>query len=210
MPANYNNSAWFYDSVSRLIYGKALINAQVYLLQYIPANAHILIAGGGTGWIFEEIIKKYSTGLSITYVEIAPKMMALSKKRNIGGNQVIFINDAVENVLLRADFDVMITPFLFDNFTEQTTRKVFNRIHGLLKPGGLWLNCDFQLTGKWWQKVFLKSMFLFFKLICNIEASHLPEIEKYFRLHDYKVIDERTFFGDFINSKVYLKVQKIF
>jgi hypothetical protein len=51
MPANYNNSAWFYDRLSRMVYGRALINAQVYLLQYVPAGASVLIAGGGTGWI---------------------------------------------------------------------------------------------------------------------------------------------------------------
>ena len=71
---------------------------------------------------------------------------------------MIFVNDAIENVVLSADFDVVITPFLFDNFTEQTLQKVFNHIHNSLKPGGIWLNADFQLTGKWWQNVLLKSM----------------------------------------------------
>ncbi len=51
MAANYNNSAWFYDSLAGLVYGKALVKAQVYLLQYIPADSNILIVGGGTGWI---------------------------------------------------------------------------------------------------------------------------------------------------------------
>ena len=58
-------------------------------------------------------------------------------------------------------FDVVITPFLFDNFTEQTTQKVFSHINQLLKRNGTWLNVDFQLTGKWWQNILLKSMFLF-------------------------------------------------
>ncbi|HAL82557.1 MAG TPA: methyltransferase type 12, partial [Mucilaginibacter sp.] len=181
MSANFNNSAWFYDRLSRLVFGRAIVNAQVYLLQYIPKNANILIVGGGTGWILDEITKLQPLGLNITYVEVSVKMTAVSKKRNIGHNRVVFINEAIENVNLRPGFDIVVTPFLFDNFREQTLQKVFINIHALLKPGGLWLNCDFQLTGIWWQKVFLKSMFLFFKLICNIEASHLPEIEKYFR-----------------------------
>jgi ubiquinone/menaquinone biosynthesis C-methylase UbiE len=141
--------------------------------------------------------------LQITYVEIAVDMMALSKKRNTGSNEVIFINDAVENVNPDANFDVVITPFLFDNFTEETTGKVFNHLHKLLKPGGLWLNTDFQLTGKWWQGVLLTSMFLFFKMLCNIEASKLPDVEKQFEEHGYKVVDEKAFFGDFIISRVY-------
>lgn len=186
-----------------MVYGRALINAQVYLLQYVPANAVVLIAGGGTGWILEELTKIHPSGLQITYVEVAADMMALSKKRNTGSNKVTFINDAVENVTPDTKFDVVITPFLFDNFTEQTTEKVFNHLHNLLKPGGLWLNADFQLTGKWWQNVLLRSMFLFFKILCNIEASKLPDVDRQFGVHGYKTIEERTFFGDFIISKVY-------
>ena len=203
MAANYNNSAWFYDRLSRLVYGNALINAQLYLLDYIKPDTRILIVGGGTGWILDELTRILPSGLKITYVEVAADMMALSKKRNTGSNEVVFINDAIENVNLSPDFDVVITPFLFDNFTEQTLHIVFAHIHSLLKPGGLWLNADFQLTGKWWQQFLLKSMFLFFKVICGIEAGKLPGIEAYFTSNNYKVISEKTFFNDFIAAKVY-------
>jgi ubiquinone/menaquinone biosynthesis C-methylase UbiE len=203
MAANYNNSAWFYDRLSRLVYGNALINAQLYLLHYIKPDTRILIVGGGTGWILDELTGIHPSGLKITYVEVAADMMALSKKRNTGSNEVVFINDAIENVNLSPDFDVVITPFLFDNFTEQTLHIIFAHIHSLLKSGGLWLNADFQLTGKWWQQFLLISMFLFFKVICGIEASKLPEIESHFTSNNYKVISEKTFFNDFIVAKVY-------
>ncbi len=205
MSANYNNSAWFYDGLARLVYGRALVNAQVYLLHHIPANSNVLIVGGGTGWILEELARIHPKGLSITYVEIATAMVALSKKRNTGDNKVTFINDAIENVALSPDFDVVVTPFLFDNFTEQTLHKVFNSINGLLKKDGLWLNCDFQLTGKWWQWVMLKSMFVFFRLICNIEASKLPKIRECFEQDGFKARAQKNFFGEFIEAGVYKK-----
>lgn len=203
MPSNYDNSAWFYDRLSRLVYGKALINAQVYLLPYVPANSNVLIVGGGTGWILEELAKIHPTGLKITYVEISSKMMALSQKRNCGGNPVTFITQPVEEVVFAEKFDVIITPFLFDNFKEETLQTVFNHLHNRLKTGGLWLNTDFQLTGKWWHKVLLKSMLLFFRALCNIEASTLPDIQNQFKKNSYYVIAESNFFADFINSTVY-------
>lgn len=205
MAANFNNSAWFYDRLSRLVYGKALINAQLYLLQYIKPGSNILIVGGGTGWILEELTKLHPSGLHITYVEVAANMMALSQKRNIGKNEMVYINNAIENVTLLPNFDVVITPFLFDNFTEQTLGVVFTHIHHSLKPGGLWLNADFQLTGKWWQTFLLKSMFLFFKVVCGIEAGKLPGIARYFTRNEYEVIDEQTFFNEFIVARVYGK-----
>ena len=203
MAANYNNSAWFYDGLSRLVFGRALIDAQVYLLQYIPLNSHILIAGGGTGWILEEIGKVHPSDLTITYVEVSAKMMEKSKKRFTGKNRVIYINSAIENVTMDTSYDVIITPFLLDNFTTETLQKVFDHLHTLLKPNGLWLNTDFQLSGIWWQKVFINAMLLFFKSLCRIEASQLPDIEKQFKQNNYKVIAIKTFFNGFVISKVY-------
>ncbi len=205
MAANYDNSAWFYDRLSRLIYGKALVRAQVYLLQYIPAESTILIAGGGTGWILEEISKLHPSGLKITYVEISAKMMALSHKRSVGNNQVIYINEPVENLDEQSGYDVLITPFLFDNFTEQTLQKVFTHLHNQLKSYGIWLNTDFRLAGKWWQSFLLQSMILFFRVICRIEAKKLPEIEKCFGQHQLKTIGQKDFLGEFILSTAYQK-----
>jgi ubiquinone/menaquinone biosynthesis C-methylase UbiE len=205
MPANYDNSAPFYDRLSRLVFGKALVNAQVWLLPHIPKNTTILIIGGGTGWILNEITKLHPSGLYITYVEISANMMALSRKRNIGANKVEFINQAVEDAGLPQKFDVVITPFLLDNFTEDGLNVVFHHIHETLLTGGLWLNADFQLMGKWWQFLLLKSMLLFFKVLCGVPSWHLPKVRQQFDKYEYAMVDQKSFFGDFVMSKVYRK-----
>jgi ubiquinone/menaquinone biosynthesis C-methylase UbiE len=207
MASNYDNSAWFYDRLAKVFYGDALKNAQVYLLQLIKPQSTILIAGGGTGWILEEIARIHPSGLTITYVEISAKMVALSRKRLVGSNQIIYINKPIEEVQLNTAFDIVITPFLFDNFKEDTLTTVFVHLDKLLKADGTWLNTDFQLTGKWWQNVLLKTMFIFFKVICGIETSVLPDIERQFNVHRYKVIAQKNFYGDFIGSKAYRKQQ---
>jgi ubiquinone/menaquinone biosynthesis C-methylase UbiE len=203
MSSNYDNAAWFYDRLSRVVYGRALINAQLYLLPHIPANSTVLIVGGGSGWILEELTRIHPSGLSITYVEISAKMMALSQKRNTGNNTIAYLNSAIQDAMLLAEFDVIITAFLFDNFKDDTLQKAFNQLHLTLKAGGIWLNTDFQLTGKWWQNLLLKSMLLFFRMLCNVEATTLPDIDGLFRQNGYEVITEKTFFGDFISSKAY-------
>jgi ubiquinone/menaquinone biosynthesis C-methylase UbiE len=204
MRGNYDNSARFYDNLSRLVFGKALVMAQVHLLPYIPANSNVLIIGGGTGWLLEEITKLHPSSLNITYVEISEKMIDLSRKRSIGNNRITFINKPIQQVVLNQQ-DVIITPFLFDNFTEVNLHPLFAHIHSMLKPVGLWLNTDFQLTGKWWQYILLKSMLLFFKVLCGVESWRLPDVEKRFNEYGYDVIEEKTFFNDFIITKMYTK-----
>jgi ubiquinone/menaquinone biosynthesis C-methylase UbiE len=200
---NYDNAAWFYDSLSRLVFGKAIINAQVYLLQHIPARSNILIVGGGTGWILDELTARHPAGLTITYVEVSAKMMAISTTRNIGANNLTFINSAIEHVVLQPDFDVVITPFLFDNFNETTAQKVFDHLNSALKPEALWLYADFEPTGKLWQNILLKTMLSFFKILCGVEASRLPDTKHFFAEQCYKSVNSRTFFGDFIKATVY-------
>ncbi len=204
MSANYDNAAWFYDRLSRIVYGDAIIRAQVYLLKFINSGDKILIVGGGTGWILEKIAGLRVSGLNITYVEVSKRMMTLSQRRNVGNN-VVFINRAAEDIALPNDFDVIITPFLFDNFKKPGFEKIFNHLHNSLKTDGIWLNSSFQLKGKWWQWVLLKSMFLFFKLTCSIEASSLPKIDETFIRKGYNTDTQQTFFNNFIKSAVYRK-----
>ena len=205
MSANYNNSAWFYDFLTGLVFGRTLFRAQVYLLNNIRPGNKILIAGGGTGKILEAITSIYKTGLKITYVDVSEKMIVASKKRNIGENEVTFINAAIENIQLPYNFDVVITPFLLDNFREETLQKIFSRIDQSLLPGGMWLNTDFQLTGKRWQKIMAGSMLIFFRIICAIEAKKLPDIQNCFSNNGYRIVEQKTFWGDFIITAAYQK-----
>ena len=205
MSANYNNSAWFYDFLTGLVFGRTLFRAQVYLLNNIRPGNKILIAGGGTGKILEAITGIYKAGLKITYVDVAEKMIAASKKRNTRENEVIFINAAIENIRSPDNFDIVITPFLLDNFTEENLQKIFARIDHLLIPGGLWLNTDFQLTGKRWQKIMAGSMLIFFRVICSIEAKKLPDIHNCFNSNGYRMVEQKTFWNDFIITASYRK-----
>lgn len=205
MAANYNKTAWFYDSLARLVFGSALKNSQKHLLPLVPKNARILIVGGGTGQTLEDLAALQYEGLHITFIEISANMTALARKRNVGNNEVVFIVEAIEQVQLKSEFDVVITGFLFDNYADADLPVTFNHINSVLKPGGLWLNTDFQLTGKWWQPLLLKSMYTFFRMFSPIPVSNLPEVDKVFVLKRYKAIASATFYGDFILTTAYKK-----
>lgn len=202
MSLNYDAAIWFYDPLSRMVFGGSLIRAQTYLLSYIKINSNILIIGGGTGWILEEITKLFPSSLDITYVEMSPKMMARSKKRYTGDNQISFITQPIEQVKDLAQFDFVITAFLFDNFSQTISNKVFDKIHHLLKPGGLWLYTDFQKNNKIWQKILLSSMLGFFKLVCGIEARELPEVLETFESYKYSEIASQFYYKQFVIATV--------
>lgn len=171
----------------------------------------MLIVGGGTGWILEELAKVHPNGLSIVYLEISAKMIERSNKRDAGGNAVEFVNQGVEEFISSVDFDIVFTPFLFDNFSQERAELVFKKLSLLLKKGGRWLLVDFTLNtgkGRWWKILFIKLMYQFFKLLRIVEASRLPDIQPYFDSAAYDKITERFYYGNFIQSLVYRQKDK--
>lgn len=203
MAAGYDNTTWFYERLSKLVFGQVQVKAQEYFLNQIKPQSNILIIGGGTGQILESISRLHRSGLHITYVEISPKMMALSRKRNVGQNEVEFINGDIAQITFTQKFDVVITAFLFDNFSDEALAAVFPQINKWVKPDGLWLDTDFHLTGPLWQKLMLKGMYLFFRLMKAVKVSNLPNTREVFMQYGYQQVNEKLFYGRFIAARVY-------
>lgn len=101
-------------------------------------------------------------------------------------------------------FDVVLTPFLFDNFTQSEADSVFTAIDGMLAAKGTWLYCDFRHTGKLWHSLLLKLMYLFFGLVCGVRAKQLPDMGM-FAGKRYKLNGREGFMSGFIVSEVYRK-----
>jgi ubiquinone/menaquinone biosynthesis C-methylase UbiE len=210
MNNNYDKIAGYYDTLSRLVFFKSQVNAQINQLQHIPKNRTVLIVGGGTGWILEELARVHVGGLKVVYVEISAKMIALSQKRNYGDNHVEFVNLGIEDFKTDVVFDVILTPFLFDNFAEDRATKVFRQLNECLKKDGLWFLVDFSLNktnGNWWKWVILKSMYSFFKLLGIVEATSLIDMNPYFLQVHYQIIEERFYYGSFIKATVFKKIK---
>lgn len=206
MQGNYDAVAGFYDHLAKAVFGNAINQAQRCMLELIPPEANILIVGGGTGWILKEITLLQPRGLQITYVEISKKMLCRSRQRSFGKNRVSFIHTAIQDVCLEGAYDVVITPFLFDNFSDKTFRQVFQKINGRLKEKGLWLFSDFQYPeNSFRQKVLLRCMYLFFGFLCRLETSRLPDAAPLFHTYGYRRIRQENFFNCFILSAAYRK-----
>lgn len=206
---NYDKIAPVYDLLSRLVYFNAQRSAQINQLIFLQPNSRILIIGGGTGWILEAITKRYNAGLEIVYVEISRKMMQLAKSRNYGNNQVLFLEKDLADYHCDTKFDVVMTAFLFDNFTTKQTKNAFPQIDSLLGKSGLWLYCDFYLNtekGKWWKSAMIKMMYFFFRTFGMVETNNLIDMYPYFAAYNYTKKEESFYYHSFIQSIVYTKV----
>ena len=204
---NYDRAAVFYDRVSKLVFGSAIDNAQKELVKFPFSGNRIIIAGGGTGLLLEELAKMPIASLQITFVELSEKMLQLARRRNAGHHKVTFVRSAIEDFPLQHEFDVVITPFLFDNFNAVKAKHVFDHLDKMVSPGGIWLFADFYLAARApvWQRLLLRLMYLFFKIIAKVEARRLPEIDHLFHAARYNCRKNNFFYKGFIHAKVFEK-----
>ena len=205
---NYDRIASIYDRLSRLIFGKSIVRAQQSLLPLFAPPARVLVVGGGTGWILEEMAKVHPSGLVVDYVEISSNMLDLARKRDFKQNEVTFVHTGIEDYVAPAEYDVVMTPFLFDNFSRERAREVFEKLDNMLKNGALWLFTDFHIDqnlNRLWQKALLQSMYIFFKNISHVEADQLPDMPLHFENNGYYLTFESFYFGRFIRSAAYRK-----
>lgn len=205
---NYDPIANYYDRLSRLVFGRTEIRAQVEMLGHMQAASRVLVVGGGTGWILEEFAAIYPDGLHITYVEPSGRMMALAKKRDWRHNTVLFVQLPVEQFVTDDRYDCILTGFVFDNFCPELMKTVIGLLDPMLKYNGYWLFADFYCPskkGRLWQRVMLGSMYLSARLICRVQASKLTDTEPLFAQVGYKQVWASFYYGRFIKSVVYQK-----
>jgi ubiquinone/menaquinone biosynthesis C-methylase UbiE len=204
MKNNFNLIAPVYDALAKLIFGNKLKRAQCHFLHLIPKDSNVLILGGGTGWILDEIYKTGFRG-SVTYVEASAEMIKMTEKRLQPSWKVALICGD-EKAIPKEFYDVLITNFFLDVFSADHLNKVMNQLAEQLSPQGLWFCTDFRHTNRLKHKLIIWSMFLFFRFSAHLESKVLLDFHSYYWDLPMKQIDYQELSKGLIFSSVYQKM----
>jgi tRNA (cmo5U34)-methyltransferase len=194
----YDAIAPFYDSLARIVFGKSVVLAQVVHFSLIPPNPTVLILGGGTGWLLEELLGQKPQS-RIWYLEASVKMMALAKKRVSPDAHVHFIHGDLNSVPHDIQYDVVIANFFLDQFSENDAKNILAGIKAILIPEGLFLIADFQ-TDRLWKRIFAKAMYWSFAMIGATHVYTMPPWVSLCSQSGFRPVRDVTFYGSFIRS----------
>jgi tRNA (cmo5U34)-methyltransferase len=206
--SGFDRVASFYDPLAKLVFGSSLQDAQRWLLPCIPSSSTILIIGGGSGWLLQQVLE-HTSPVRIVYLEASGKMLQLAQQQNLAPPVVEFRHGTDADLPPHEEFDIIITPFLLDLFPEERLSRLMQRLYGVLDPGGLWLFADFwpvQQKPPLWQKLLAKSMYLFFGLLSDVQGRKLPDYRRHFDELGLKEKQCVGFYKGFVQSKIYRKV----
>lgn len=205
MAGGFDWIAPFYDSIARLVFGESIRRCQLEYLDKIPPAANVLILGGGTGWIVEELFKLNPT-CRVWYVEASIRMLEKARKTNEAKSpyQLVFLHGTERNLreIAEVPFDAVITNFYFDLFTTTSLSSVLESITCSINPGSKLLVSEF-VEEVWWQRMLLFVMYRFFRWSASIEAARLPQWETELKRHGFAEGAAKTFYGGFIKSALY-------
>ncbi|MEP2669994.1 MAG: methyltransferase domain-containing protein [Cyclobacteriaceae bacterium] len=192
----------FYDALANFVFGRSLKQSRECNLEEVAQHADVLVLGGGTGKWLNKLLDG-NKDCRVWYVEASGKMMNEARKNLKGKDQVVFIHGTQETVYIQK-FDVVITHFFVDMFTDMELRVLADKISGDLKDGGKWIVADF-VNEKIWHWIFLKGMYLFFNIMGVLDLGFLSDWEQIIKEKGFKSSSVCSFYSGFIRSIAFVK-----
>lgn len=178
---NFDRIASVYDLLVGLVFGKRLESAQSLLLDRVKAGDSVLIIGGGSGRLLEQLFEQ-QPDCRVDYVEASAKMLELARQR-VGTDERVNFVHGTQVEIPKADYDCIITAFFLDVFGPDGLNDVIVELKGRLKKGGIWLVTDFNKTGRIGHRILLWIMHLFFRITTGLAARQLQPLNKLLQAH---------------------------
>ncbi|OIN59911.1 class I SAM-dependent methyltransferase [Arsenicibacter rosenii] len=207
----FDRVAPVYDRLASLVFGNTLRQAQTALLYQLPADASILLIGGGTGWLLDELLRSHSPR-RVVYLEASRKMLGIARDRvwqHPLAGRVYFQHGTEADLDIHERFDVILIPFVVDLFPTPLLRDTFlPRIYHALVPHGFCIITDFTPPTTWWQQGLSTTMYVFFKIMANVRPWKLPDWPKLLKQDmGFILRREKTFWNRFIVTHLYQRTQ---
>ena len=199
----FNWIARSYDNLVRVVFGDVLHRAQMHFVNEINEADKVLIIGGGSGKFLHNLLKMKS-GIDVVYVEASSEMIALARQQVADVGRVCFIH-GTEDDIPSQPFDVVITNFFLDLFTEDQIYPVIKKISRNLRVNGKWLMTDFENTKEVSHRVVLSLMYQFFRITGSIDAKRLAKWRPVFVIEKLRLEEQEFFRNGFVTTSVFVK-----
>jgi ubiquinone/menaquinone biosynthesis C-methylase UbiE len=195
---DYDRIARVYGPIKKLVFQNRLARATSHHLDLIEKGEKILILGGGSG----EILNLMPLNVDITYLEKSKAMIHLARKYS--RSYMTFVQQDFLQYDESELFEWVVCPFFLDVFDLEHLKKVLEKIASLVSKEGKLIVIDFN-SGNWFQNIFIRSMYLFFRITTNIQTKKLLDIHQNVLDLGFEQNKKQLFSNGLIFSRIYSK-----
>ena len=206
--SGFDRLAWCYDALAALVFGPALKRAQRATLAGLPPGApHVLILGGGTGWVLLEVLRRRPAA-TVLYLEASARMLARAQARLVrqlpaAAPQVGFQHGTQADLASANQFDAVITFFVLDCIPSAEIGLALAPLQATRKPGAPWLLADFRPARGGWRRALLALMYTFFRISTGLRARELPHLRRELARLGLRRSQREVFFGGAVEGSVF-------
>ena len=158
----------------------------------IEPPLRILIVGEGNGRFLAELMRTGEP--QVDCVEMSARMIALARKQ-VPDAHVNFIQADIRDLALReAHYDLIVSHFFFDCFTEGALAEIIARLANAAAPNAQCLVADFCYPTRGWPhwraRALIAAMYFFFRASAGIEAHRLVDYRPLLRANGFRLRKE--------------------
>lgn len=204
----FNLLAPVYDFIAAAASLNYIHRSQTALLPLPGQYSNALVFGGGTGKFLLELMKN-NTAVHYCYADISDKMIEATRKRLLSEKMpepVELICGSYSDIP-DGKFDLIITNYILDCFSENELPVVLDNLNEKLSPGGTWLFVDFNIPNsngyRFFSRMATRLLYMAFNILCGLGVNRLPDFSAAFAQRGYKPVHEKYFLGGLLVARIY-------
>jgi ubiquinone/menaquinone biosynthesis C-methylase UbiE len=208
----YDRIAPIYDLWASLFSFDALHRSQCIALKSLDFKPQrVLLVGPGTGRIIPTLLH-CAPDAEIVCVDISEGMLERLRKRlekldeRAQAQVHIFVGD-IREVILSGPFDLIVTPYFLDQFSDKTLPEVLDAVEHVSAQEVRWLDIDFAPIPKnqQYRYVVVWGLYKVFRKLCSIEAVELPNTHVHLHERGFKLERNKICGFGFLRWSYFLK-----
>jgi ubiquinone/menaquinone biosynthesis C-methylase UbiE len=203
----------FYRRMEWVLAGKKLQRCRTAFLLPAPTPRRALLIGEGHGRFLAPLLKMHP-GVHCICVDASKRMLDVTRARlvelGLDTRNVEFVQaDLAEWTPPRNSFDLIVTHFVLDCFTERQLELIVARLANAATAEARWLAADFRKPKKglarWRAQAILAVMYIFFRWATGIAAERLPAIDSLMGRQGFVLRERRIFEWGLLQSDLWAR-----
>jgi ubiquinone/menaquinone biosynthesis C-methylase UbiE len=209
---SFDAIASWYWALEAIAFGGVLQRSRVACLPEIGSPRRALIVGEGNGRFLVELLR-LQPNLEVLCVDASERMLRLAENRiqsefRAGAHRVRFFRaDIASWSPPEASYDLIVTHFFLDCFSEARIADIVNRLSRAATPNATWLLADFSVPAQGFARIraglWLAAMYRFFRFTSGIEAKELVDPSRFLRGVGFALASQHLFRSGMVKSELW-------
>jgi len=209
---NCDGIARYYEAVERLSLGKCLERRRFAFLREVRTSQRAILCGGGDGRFLARLLGENST-VQVDFVDLSARMIEIAERRIMSMGRSFLSRVVFHRVDIREfapqspRYDLIVSHFFLDCFTQAELESVIHRLTCWACPSAKWLVSDFHeiegLLGSWPSRAFIRGLYAAFRLTTGLRVTHLSDYQAALRRGGWVAQSETEGLGGLLHSSLW-------